>query len=222
MELGKFSFDEFAFGYTNQCINGSYVLFLDFDNVFPSYVYDNIKKVQKKFKLSDFYVFQSSANGYHAVCFDKVGYELLVKIMWYADVDEYFIVVPEEHKKHWILRLSRKDGIPVIFTSKQPSPHKNYEKSNAHRILLNNLFSLDIAKDECFDSETKLHGAFYPLKKYLYKNARMGFRVFDPAGNEIENPVLYSNNPEWDYRIRKAIEEAEGGNQNGKETIKTN
>ena len=205
--LKKFPSEEFVFAYSNRCIDGKYVVFLDYDDITPAYVYENIKSLQVTFNLSDFYVFSSSINrkGCHAVCLDKVNLKTLIRIMKHGNVDEFYIDIPKFFKKHWLLRLSEKKAEQIKFLGQIFSNTSSYERSNAHRILLNNLFDIGILKDKTYDNHTKLFGAFYPLDKRKYLNVRLWTTVFNPKGKKVRKPIRMSNNEKWNKILLDSV-----------------
>jgi len=149
--------DQWVTGYTNRCKNGRYCIFLDYDNVDLNLIKPELEHLQINFNLSSFYIFQSSENSYHAVCFDKVNLHEYIQILRNSSVDPRYIDVPLNFgKKVWSLRLSDKDNNSVTFLDhihakivEEVGEHKTGHRtqSTAHANILNNLFKLNIKLD---------------------------------------------------------------------------
>ena len=132
-------------GYTNRCQDGKYVIFLDYDRIDPEWLVEEIKALQDEFELSDFYVFESSKNSYHAVCIDKMPLNEFVHIARNTSIDRDFIDVPMMYgKRVWTLRVTNKNDVPVRFMGKIPSAYITRYQSSAHAQKLNDFFDLDI------------------------------------------------------------------------------
>ena len=64
--------DEETAGYTSRCKDGKHVIMLDYDGLSLNEVIDEIKFLQKQFRLSNFFIWECDRNdSYHAVCLDK-------------------------------------------------------------------------------------------------------------------------------------------------------
>jgi len=73
------------------CKNGKHIVFLDYDKFRLEWLENEIKYLQNKYKLSDFYIFQSSPYSYHAVCFDMLSNFLHNKILMETNIDDSFL-----------------------------------------------------------------------------------------------------------------------------------
>ena len=150
-------------GYTNRCTDGKYIVCLDYDNAVLNWVEEELLALQNQFKLGDFYIFESSKDSYHAVCFDKVVISELLQIFKNSSVDPNYINVPLRFgKKLWTLRLSDKDNIPVKFLKKIKSGNYLHETSSAHADMINKLFNIPFYLYKP-DFEQKLILARYPI-----------------------------------------------------------
>jgi len=133
------------YGYTNRCKDGRYIVMLDHDNIDLHYLEEELKHLQEHFQLSNFYVFQSSTNSYHSVCFDKVTLSQLVTILKNSSVDPNYINVPLHYgRKMWTLRVSEKNSVSVQYIKTIMSSANRYEKSHAHIALVQQLFKIAI------------------------------------------------------------------------------
>lgn len=156
---------EFSCGYTNRCKDGKYIIFLDYDNVELEWIENELKRLQIDFRLGDFYIFRSSEESYHAVCFDKISYSCYINILRNATVCQDYINVPMRWgRKIWTLRLTDKDDVPIKFI-KMLVGDNYYEMSSAHVKLLSKLF-IDIKFDldnKRLDNEKELVLSRYPI-----------------------------------------------------------
>jgi len=142
-----------VFGYTNRTRDGKYIVFLDYDRVSFDWIVDECKVLQEMFGLRTFYFFQSSKDGFHAVCFDKVKLKTLLLILSNSSVDPRYHQVPLHWgKKIWTLRLTEKNDKnikPKGFLEKRYNEFEGEtldfrEQSSPHIKLINNYFNLKI------------------------------------------------------------------------------
>lgn len=144
-------------GYTNRCKDGSYVIFLDYDDIESfSMIEEEILFLQEEFGLSDFFIFKSN-KGFHAICFDKVNLSKLVDIMSASSIDPLYLKVPLKNGgRIWCLRYSKKKGFNPRFYKSLDS-HSSLStrriRSRAHIALINFLFVLNIPFCKCDDSD---------------------------------------------------------------------
>lgn len=80
----------FAVGTYSICKDGKHCIFLDYDNFRYEWMVSELKHLQKKYKLSHFYVFKSSEFNHHAVCFDKVNARIYNDIVQDSNCDVLF------------------------------------------------------------------------------------------------------------------------------------
>ena len=90
-----------CYGITNKCKDGSYVLFIDFDNITEETFYKNLSALQERFKgkLTNFLVLKSSKsrliNGvsvgsFHAISFRKISFQECAEILSFSCCDPMF------------------------------------------------------------------------------------------------------------------------------------
>jgi len=151
-------------GYTNRCMDGKYIITLDYDGLELEWIEQEIKAIQETFGLGNFYIFKSN-KGYHAVCLDKVTLNYYLKIASNTSVDEDYINVPLRYgKKLWTLRITPKNKKEINFVEELKSNHEGSRlKSYAHKTLLENYFGLKIQEGFRFDNETNLIMAKYKI-----------------------------------------------------------
>ena len=146
-------------GITNKTADDYFVVFLDIDGIDgikanTKYVFEELKELQKKYFLSDFYVVKTR-HGYHAICLDKFSCNRFIYALYGT--------FPYGCKQHRAIGLKR-----GRYTLAFDCDNKKYrviksvfgcmirQKSNAHRILLNSIYGFNIEKDAFFDDLTYL------------------------------------------------------------------
>jgi len=150
------------YGYTNRCIDGKYIITLDYDCPFDDFYMSELTTLQKKYKLSDFYIFATN-KGFHAVCIDKVTLKTFIQIITDSSCDHNYREVPFRHgKKLWTLRFSEKNKTKPVFAVLINSKNKIYKQSLAHTLLLNKIFNMNI-KPKRHDGLKKLITARYKI-----------------------------------------------------------
>lgn len=133
-------------GYTNRCIDGKYIVFLDYDDMEWDWVADELKRLQDDFELSDFWIFKSSGISYHAVCFDKVTLKEYILILKNSSCDINYQGVPLKYgQKIWTLRLTAKEE-NIKFLGSVSSAHSLREQSTAHAMICSLLFDSPFEK----------------------------------------------------------------------------
>jgi hypothetical protein len=134
----------YVVGYSSRTVNGKYVLFHDYDNLTQDEVIEDLKYLQKRFKLSDYYLFKipDSENSYHAVCLDTFTLGEAYEIQKASSCDLAFINSPRNlRSKEWILRIGKKgDRKRPVFDRMILSKYNKRVKSLAHKEFLINHF----------------------------------------------------------------------------------
>ena len=132
-------------GYTNRCIDGKYIVMLDYDNMELDWVINEVKFLQNEFNLSEFYIFRSNTANFHAVCLDKVNFWEYKDILESSSVDPAYKQIPFKYgKKLWTLRVTPKNGKSLKYELKMPviSNVLAREVSTPHMKLLTTLFEI--------------------------------------------------------------------------------
>lgn len=97
-----------AYGVTNRCQDGKFVLFLDYDNIPYEWMREELLDLQLIYRLSTIYIFETD-KGFHAMCLDKFTLPYLLKIMENTSIDPKYKDIPLKYgKRLWTLRLSEK------------------------------------------------------------------------------------------------------------------
>lgn len=132
--------ETWVYGYSSRTETGRYVLFHDYDYLDLDAVIEELKWLQKKFNLSDYYVFCSpdKKDSFHAVCLDTFSLSKAYSIQKQTSCDSAFIhAVKYLASKEWILRLSKKGSRPSpAFVKIIGSDHQTRTKSLAHAEFL--------------------------------------------------------------------------------------
>ncbi len=137
-----------------------HVLFLDLDGHTLDQTIKLAYEMIDKYYLSDCYIVCSSQNNHHLICLDKFDFGRVLSILKRHAHGQW--VKYRSESRDFVLRLSRKGNKskPRLMCIIE-SPHEIRKKSNAHRILINRIYRLDIPKNHMFDDTTKLKVHFY-------------------------------------------------------------
>lgn len=140
------------YGFTNRCIDGKYVIALDYDRVDIDWLVSEIKVMINYFNLGTIFIFESSKGSYWVVCLKKVKFRQFVDIMRSSSCDYAHMTVPLNYgMKAWTLRLSPKNKIkPKLIRIIYPKTIDPYMTlSRAHYFLLKKFFKdICITEDE--------------------------------------------------------------------------
>lgn len=131
---------DWVHGYSSRTENGQYVLFMDYDSLDFQAIKSEAIYLQKKFKLSNFYIFKlDRENSFHAVCLDKFPISEAYEILKQTSCDQAFIhAIKRLQSREWILRIGKKGNRAVpVFLGCIKSNYEDYHyKSNAHKEFL--------------------------------------------------------------------------------------
>ena len=131
---------EKVYGYTNRCSDGKFIVFLDYDDMPFEWVYDEIMWLQTDFNLGNFYLFKSSKDSYHAVCFSKLRLNELMKVIYNSSIDENYHRIPYTIGKRLLtLRASDKKNSKIKFECCLVNDSNRLE-SKEHKLVFNKLF----------------------------------------------------------------------------------
>lgn len=151
-----------AVGVSNKCEDAKYVLFLDYDTTPLETIRTECEGLQNDYQLSSFYIFESSPNNYHAVCFDKFTKQNLITIMKQTSIDTAYIKVSQNRNNGWALRLTPKNKKDIKHHHTIRSPFSKHEESQAHIKTFSKLYKLDIHHYNS-DNLNKLIYCKYPI-----------------------------------------------------------
>lgn len=133
-------------GIRNCTQDGKRLVFLDYDNyLLEEQLIPELKYYQKKYKLSNFYIFKSSQkkNAYHAICLDKLNPIEFMQLLTESGSDERFKTMSLKDYKAWVLRINKKgDSESPKFIRTLKSNNNERVKSKAHAKFLNLQYDL--------------------------------------------------------------------------------
>lgn len=133
--------DTWVTGYTSRTKLGLHIIMMDYDHMAFDILTDELGFLQKKHKLSDFYIFQTKEDGWHVVCLDTHTLHETYSILKDSSADESFIHSAKYLPfREWTLRLSEKGEREApkffkVFSSK----YYSHVRSSGHAGLLKKL-----------------------------------------------------------------------------------
>lgn len=149
--------DVWVHGYSSRTQKGKYVLFHDYDNLTWTDVKNELKFLQKRFNLSDYFVFElDRENSFHAVCLDALTLNEAYEIQRATSCDLAFIHSIKNLKtKEWVLRISEKGkrSFPEWLTTIKCKG--NRVKSSAHADFLRKM-GIKVSKKGTWDNCKKI------------------------------------------------------------------
>jgi len=152
--------DEWVHGYSSRTEQGRYVLFQDYDNLDLEAIEQELKYLQMRFKLSDYYIFElDRENSYHAVCTDTFPMVKAYEILKETSCDTAFIhSIKRLQTKEWILRWHKKgERAAPKYLKTIESRYRNHLKSTAHANFLKMLgVPIKVTSGKGFDNCEKL------------------------------------------------------------------
>jgi hypothetical protein len=137
--------DAWVHGYSSRTEQGKYVLFHDYDNLDLKSITQELRFLQKKYKLSAYYIFKlDRENSFHAVCLDTFPISKCYEIQKATSCDLAFIhSIKNLQTKEWILRIGKKGSrqMPKFYCA-LPSKNDLHVKSTAHKEFLEKFFQI--------------------------------------------------------------------------------
>jgi len=137
---------EYETGYSSITQDGKHIILWDFDSNELNEVTECLMHIQKYFALSNIYLL-SSRHGYNAVCFDKYHKDKVFFIKSLTVLSDKIHDIIGYKRNGWVLRIGDDKKIETVLLSKQ----RFFSKSNAHRLLFERLFDINIVKTNAFD-----------------------------------------------------------------------
>jgi hypothetical protein len=165
-----------AVGIRNNCYDGSRVIFLDYDNIlYTEMLIPEIKYLQEKYSLGDFYIFKSSQkeHSYHAICLDKVKVYEWRDILNDSSCDENYKKPALKDFKTCVLRVSKKGSsdAPRYISTIKPIFESIRERSLAHGSFLHFHYNCPINLEKgLWDTSDNLIYVKYGTLNYLKKD----------------------------------------------------
>jgi hypothetical protein len=159
-----------SFGITSQCLNMKHVYFGDIDQKLTGIEIRDIAVQLQEFGLSDIIVLET-CNGYNFIALDKID------IFEVYEINETISYMDKEFNKHnynrkyYTLRMGEDKKLYAVFKDTNCYSPQDGSKSNGHRVFFNNLFDLNIAKDDYFDNSTFFQVVYYQDSKERVNHA---------------------------------------------------
>ena len=145
-------------GVTNK-VGHEYVIFLDYDINDRLMIDDEIRALQKKHSLSTAYLFKT-LKGYHVIIPDCLTYQEIKKVLSDATIEDAYYRVPQKnHKKVWVLRLTKKKNNLITYDG-MISHNSTRKTSSPHITLL-------ISRGASIDKKQLLNSSYHD-KRLLY------------------------------------------------------
>jgi len=129
-------------GYSSRTIDGKYVLFHDYDKLDYASIVGELEYLQKKFKLSNYYVFKlDREDSFHAVCLDTFCIGDAYEIQKTTSSDLAFVhSIKNLQTREWVLRWYKKgEREAPKFLTCIPSKYRVHIRSSAHADFLERL-----------------------------------------------------------------------------------
>ena len=121
-------------GIQDICQDALRILFMEYDcKLMYNYLIHELKRIQKKFKLSNIYIFESSKDSYHCYCCCKFTSYQLNQILKETSCDDSFIENWRFDYISKVLRITEKGNKPKPkYLGVLKSKYNQREKSFAH------------------------------------------------------------------------------------------
>ena len=161
-------------GLMNSTEDGKRLVFLDYDDMlYKEHLLPELKYLQRKYKLSDLYIFKSSQKegAYHVICLDKLKAREWMSLIEETNVDQNYKKVPiNVGNKAWVLRFlpkakSKKPRLIKIMKSK----YQQREKSNAHALFLKYNYGINTKSLKNLDTYTNVTLTIYDTLNFIKK-----------------------------------------------------
>lgn len=153
-----------CYGISSRCENHEHILMFDYDNIEKDQIIKHLKKLQKEYGFSNFYLI-TTTNGYNAICLDKLVFGLIYSLGMdvSSPADRQFFKIANA-RGYYTLRFDIDKRLDMILGSS----NKKYDKSLAHKLFLEWFFDTNIKNDKTFDENKNLILVQYPSLKNGY------------------------------------------------------
>lgn len=164
------------YGVGNRCKDGTYILFLDYDETPLSWIKEEINFLQKRYDMliSTAYIFETR-KGFHVVFLDKNDLEDVIEMMKITSCDKHYKEIPLYYgRRTWVLRQSPKPNeqlkyIGCVRKGKELIQSTLNVRSLAHKNYLQQMFNIPeedfFIKGHDFDEETQITMAYYKVRE---------------------------------------------------------
>ena len=155
--------NKYVAGITNKCVDGKYVIFLDYDDIPLKWVMEEIHFLLQEHDLGVFHLFRTN-NGFHAICTEKVTLRKLIAIMRDSSTDAAYLSVPlRRAKKLWTLRVTKK-GRLIKYVNSSYGKRSWRQISRPHAVLLNKLYNVPLPPPAKMDKEKEFTTGHYYIE----------------------------------------------------------
>lgn len=161
--------DKICYGITSKAKDNKHIFMIDFD-------YDDYKRfseilldIQKKFKLSTFFIFKTK-HGYHGFTLDKLHLNEIVSILCqYEEIQDLYIALAIK-RGFFVLRWGNdKKYLGYIY-----NPSTSYIKSFSHHIFLKEVLNIDIPYFICtYDNNIQFETIAYRSYKHGWDSDKL-------------------------------------------------
>lgn len=163
----------FSMGVGSRQSGGKHVLFLDLDGYSKEQAERVAHGLISDYALSNCYIVRSSKGNHHLICLDLMEFEAVTKIG--KDFAHGTWLKHRKKGRDYVLRITPKvlvDGKRILGDEDKPelvsvikSPFSYRQKSNALRMVFQDVWKIEIQKDRQFDNS----------KEYRFHAYRMRF-----------------------------------------------
>ena len=125
-----------------------HVIFLDYDNIVDERLIEELRFLQEEFEIGNFYVFETSDKGRHAVCIDALRFKDVLEIVRFSSCDLMFKMAARINEfRCSVLRFEKKgnrDAPKFRYTVESPHEGKNLQSRGHAKYLLKFGITVDL------------------------------------------------------------------------------
>lgn len=171
MIIIKQKYKYLAFGITNQCHDKTFIPFFDYDitNLFT--ISKELRGIQEKFNLSNFYIIESF-NGFNVFSLDKISFNRLKTILNYTKFVDRLFIKCSIQRGFCTLRMGNDKKYLTILENAETK----YKKSLVHKKFFIEIMKYPITDNLNFDNNqmititcfgTNNHG--FPMEMFKFE-----------------------------------------------------
>jgi len=146
-------------GYSSK-VKNKHIMMLDIDRCTKRQAENIAGRIIANEKTSDIYIIESSPNKHHLICLDIFSWKNVLKIIKNFADSEWLKY--RSKTRNFILRFSKKKTMPKMKSCVKGINRRR--KSNAHRLLLQAIYKINIPKDKYFDKGSKIEVHIYETR----------------------------------------------------------